>query len=293
LLGRHLTEALALLGGEVTAASRSGVSPGSGVRWIHCDISSPQQVANAYVASRPEWVLHLAAALQLACERQPELTVGTNLVGTDAVLREAARSSVSQLVFASSLAAYGESEGELDEVQAPGVSTSLYGCAKWFEERLGEAYARVNGFRFTALRFSGIFGQGDVASAGMAQVRQRIESTRFGRSVEVCEANGDEKAQLTYVSDAVDATLAVILSERLNHAVYNVAGPPENYISLRGYHDAIKSLFRSAGDVTFTGLARSAGMLSTTRLRDDTGFSPSISVVEGLRRMYASELSAG
>ena len=292
LLGRHLASTLTSRGAEVSVASRHAPAQAGAARWVRCDMRDEDQVAAAYRAARPECVVHLAAALQMACEAEPELVVGTNLCGTDAILRGAAAYSCARVIFASSLAVYGEGQGLLDESQAPGASPSLYGCAKWFEEILGARYARLHRFRFTALRYSAIFGRGEVSSAGMARVRQRIESARLGAPVSIAEAGGHEKAQLTYVGDAVDATLAVMSAGELHHTVYNVAGPRENYLSLLDYHAALKALFPGMADVAFTGQARSAGKLSTDRLTRDTGFMPSIRVAEGLRLMYGDDLPA-
>jgi len=290
LLGRHLAEGLSARGATVIVASRRPPPDPGIARWVRCDITNAEQVVEAYRQARPQQVVQLAAALQMACEAHPELVVGTNLAGTDAVLRNAAKLDVEHVFLASSLAIYGGLQGELDESLAPNASAGLYGGAKWLEERLGARYAALHGFRFTALRYCAVFGQGEAASAGMAQVRKRIESTRLGAPVTITEARGDEKAQLTYVTDAVDATLALMSARDLRHAEYNIAGPRENYLSLRDYHAQIASLFPRTADVTFTGRARSGGLPRMDRLTQDTGFVPSVSVIDGLRRMYAAEL---
>lgn len=277
-------------GAAVTIASRRLPAAPEVVRWVRCDVADDEQVAEAYRQAQPEHVVQLAAALQMACEAQPEIVVGTNLAGTVAVLRNAARHGVGHVLLASSLAIYGELEGELDESRAPGRCAGLYGCGKWLEEKLGVRYAALHGFCFTALRYCAVFGPGDATSAGMAQVRKRIESTRLGVPASIAEASGDEMAQLTYVSDAVDATLALMSASKLRHTEYNIAGPRENYMSLRDYHAAVASLFPLTADVAFTGRARSGGLPCLDRLAHDTGFVPSVGVAEGLRRMYAAEL---
>lgn len=290
LLGRHLVEALWARGAAVTIASRRPPGDANVARWVRCDVANEDQVAEAYRQARPEHVVQLAAALQMACEARPEVVVGTNLAGTDAVLRNAARHDVGHVLLASSLAIYGELEGELDESRAPGPSAGLYGSGKCLEEKLGARYATLHGFRFTAMRYCAVFGPGDATSAGMAQVRKRIESTRLGVPARIAEVSGDEMAQLTYVSDAVDATLALMSASKLRHTEYNIAGPRENYMSLRDYHTTVASLFPSTAEVAFTGRARSGGLPCLDRLARDTGFVPSVGVVEGLRLMYADEL---
>jgi len=257
---------------------------------VCCDIANVEQVDQAYRRTQPEQVVQLAAALQIACELHPELVVGMNLSGTDAVLQGAARHNVEQVFVASSFAIYGQLQGELDESRAPSSTAGLYGCAKWLEERLGARYGTLHSFQFAALRYCAVFGPSDAASVGMAQVRKRIESTRLGTPTTIAEASGHEMAQLTYVSDAVDATLALMSANALHHIEYNIAGPRENYLSLRDYHAQVASLFPHTADVTFTGSATSVGQPCIDRLRQDTGFLPSVSVTDGLRRMYAAEL---
>ena len=285
MLGSHLSDKLRREGHEVGIASRRRPAVAA-MPWVACDIRDPAAVRAAMAELRPEVVVHFAAALQFACQNDPALAVEVNIAGTNNVLTAAKEAGCRQVVFASSQAAYGESSGELTESAAPAASTSLYGRAKWFEELLGETHAARGDFRFTALRFGAVIGKGEVGGPGMASVRKSIELTHTGADVDVPEASGEELAQLTYVDDAVDATLALMTAPVLRHTVYNVAGPAANYISLREYHATVRRLFPHAGQARFRGRARSLGSLSTRRLEEDTGFRPRVSVEDALRAMY-------
>lgn len=287
LLGAHLVTRLRADGHDVAVASRRAPADPA-LAWQACDIGRAHDVQSAFDRQRPEVVVHLAAALQFACQNDPALAVQVNVAGTNHVLQAARASGTRHVLFASSQAAYGESSGELTEDTPPSASTSLYGRAKWLEEQLGEAHAARGGLRFTALRFAALIGLGDVGGPGMASVRKAIERTRLGTDVDVPEAGGDEKGQLTHVDDAVDATLALMHAPVLRHRMYNVAGPAANHLSLRDYHAAVCRLFPAAGRVHFSGRARSLGSLSTQRLQDDTGWRPRVSVDEALRRMYGA-----
>jgi nucleoside-diphosphate-sugar epimerase len=289
LLGTHLATALVAGGAVVwTASRRAATVPGSD--WIPCDVAVAADVERAFRAARPDAVVHLAAALQGECERDPALAIRVNIGGTHAILRQAGEQGTARVILASSLAAYGESAGELTETSPAGDSISLYGSAKRFEEALGERYANRCGYGFAALRYSGLIGSGGSSGgAGMAMIRRALEATRHGGDVLIDTASGDEKAQLTHVDDAVAATLALLDRPAWRHHVYNVAGPRENYLSLREYHAAICRLRPGSGKATFTGRARSAGWLSMERLRQETGFVPRITVREGLARMFAED----
>jgi nucleoside-diphosphate-sugar epimerase len=292
LIGSHLACALRDHGSPVTLASRSpprASSPLAQMRWVQCDIGSPGEIAAACRAAQATQIVHLAAALQFACEAQPALVVRVNIGGTANALEAARDCGIERVVFASSVAAYGGATDRLHEEMPPSESASLYGQSKWFEERLGIRYAECYGVSFVALRYCGVFGPGSSGSPGMAQIRQRIERSRHGEAVTVPEARGDERLQLTYVADAVSATLLALKAAAPAYSVYNVAGPAENYLSLRQYHAAVKSLFPLAAEVEFSGRARDFPPMDTSRIRQDLGFEPRYTVDEGLREMFFAE----
>ena len=162
LIGRGVVAALAARGQDVTIASRGLADPtalSTHAQSLQCDIRDPAQVERAYEASKPNVVVHLAAALQFACESEPALAVSVNVVGTNHILEAALRFGAAKIIFASSVAAYGATTVTLQEDQAPALSTSIYGYAKWFEERLGIRYAQNYGLTFIALRYCGVFVQ--------------------------------------------------------------------------------------------------------------------------------------
>ena len=116
----------------------------------------------------------------------------------------------------------------------------------------------------------------------MALVRQRIKETARGADVVIEGASGAERAHLTHVTDAAGATLAALTHPRPAHHVYNVAGPQANYMSLEEMHAAVRRLAPGAGKAVFSGRGRSAGPVDTSRLREDLGFTPAVSVEAGL-----------
>lgn len=295
LIGLHAARALAARGASVTIASRKPPSNGSlaesGVQWLACDVRRVDDVEHAFRVARPHKVLHLAAALQFACDDDPSLAVSVNVDGTHHVLAAARAAGVERVVFGSSVAAYGARSDLMREEDPPAPSSvSLYGAAKWFDERLGIQYAIRHDLRFIALRYCAVFGNGGSASRGMARVRELIAESRAGREIAIPDASGEERAQLTFVSDAVDVTLRALEISSPRHFVYNVAGPPENYISLTEYSAHVARLFPRAGPIAFSGRARSLGPVDTTRIRDDLGCTPRITVQEGLRTMFAEEI---
>lgn len=295
LIGTQVINDLLAGGVEVVVASRHPpISARPAVSWIACDVSKREAVSQLFREVRPSKVVHLAAALQFACERDPAVAVRVNVAGTLNVLESARDHGAERVVFGSSVAVYGENGHKLHEETPPSPSVSLYGCAKRLEEELGIRFAPAFGLRFIALRYCGVFGPGKPQTPGMALVRKQIEATRTGTPVSIGEAGGEERIQFTYVKDASAATLMALKHPDPRHSIYNVAGAEENHISLREYHRAIRTLFPGAGDVHFSGRARDVGPLDIGRICRDLGFKPRYSVLDGLREMYAKrELCAG
>ncbi len=192
-------------------------------------------------------------------------------------------------MFGSSIALYGARSDAMREADPVPADVSLYGMTKRLGEMLGERFRSSDGLEFVALRYSGVFGPGAATSPGMAQVRQRILQCARGEDVVVEGASGDERIHLTYVTDAAEATCRALLAPVPAHSIYNVAGPAENYVSLHELHALVGEIVPGTGRALWSGRARSAGLVDTTRIAADLGWRPAISLKEGLRQVLAPE----
>ena len=283
LIGTASADALVAAGHGVSLVSRNPPgNPHTGADWVHGDICEPAAIRAALAEIRPDAVLHLAAYLQFACEQNPAEAVRVNVDGTLNVLEACRDLGVGRLVFGGSIASYGERSDLMREDDPPVAATGLYGMTKRLGEMLGARYAALHGLTFVSLRYGGVFGPVEVKSAGMALVRQRVKETARGKDVVVEGASGSERTHLTHVTDAAGATLAALTHPRPAHQVYNVAGPPDNYMSLEEMHAAVRRLAPRAGKAVFSGRGRSSGPVDTSRLRADLGFVPAVSVEAGL-----------
>jgi UDP-glucose 4-epimerase len=247
------------------------------------DITDPAYVRETVEAVKPDAIIHLAAMLIGDCEKEPIRAHAVNVGATMSILEAAAAAGVQRFVFASTIAVYGGGDGPFEESMNPGAR-SVYGVSKYFCEIAGNRFAKQHGITFVALRYSGVIGPAEVRGEGMAAARDRIKRTVDGKDAEIDFFSGEERTQYTYIDDAVGATLAALRHPKPSYPVYNLAGPDENCISYREYHELIKKLVPSAGNVTFTGRAmRGGGRMVTKRLQDDLGFTPRFTVEQALR----------
>jgi len=297
-IGARVTQALCARGDHVTVVGRrrpqGPLSPylGDTLQWIEGDVRDADHILRITDSVQPDRVLHLAALLQFACKSDPERATDVNVRGTVNVLNAAQKVRVPRVIFGSSITVYGEREDVLTEDGPIGPGITLYGATKLMGEQLGCQYAENSGMAFVALRYCGIFGAGDPQSRGMAWVRREIERTASGNSVAIEDASGDERAQLTYVQDAADATVLALDHRRPSHQIYNVAAPQSNYVSLREFHEAVKRVVPSAGSVRFGGRGCGMAPVSVERIQRDLGFVGRYSVTDGLRAAVLEEQGA-
>lgn len=285
LIGRGLVTALQARGERVADFSLPRANPAPGLApsdVFRGDIANAAEVAAAVAGLAPDVIVHLAAMLQYDCELNPAGAVASNVVGTVNVFEAAIRNGVRRVIFASSNAAYGERHDLMREDDPAPVNLSFYGETKRLGENMGLRYKQLHGLEFVALRYSGVIGPVAVASRGMAFARQCLINTADGREANLDFVSGDETCHLTHVDDAVAGTLAAISHPSPSYTVYNVAGPDGNFVSLRELHDAVRRHSPGAGKATFSGRARSAGPVDTTRLRQDLGVAPAIDLARGI-----------
>ena len=287
-IGMALAACLAQRGMEVVVLSRRAPAMlPECAAWRPADVTDYRSLRATLAGSKVERLVHLAALLQFACEADPAEAARVNVEGTANVLDASRDVGIRRVVFGSSIAVYGERSDPMRETDELPVEVGCYGVTKQLAESFGERFRQRHGLEFVSLRYSGVFGPGEAASAGMAQVRSRILSCARGEDVRIEGACGDERVHLTHVSDAAEATCAALLAPSLPpRAVYNVAGPPENYVSLRELHALVRELVPGAGRAIWSSrVARSAGPVDISRIARDLGWRPAVSLRDGLREL--------
>lgn len=282
-IGAATAERLLREGVAVTLLSRSRPPSAAprGVAWSHVDVVHPESVRRAL--GQFDRVLHLAALLQFSCETDPAQAVRVNIDGTLNVLEACRDLGVRRVVFASSIAVYGERTDTMREEDAAPADLGVYGLTKRMGEALGQRFHASSNLEFVALRYSGVIGPGEATSAGMARVRQQIFDCARGRDVTIDGASGSEWVHLLHVADAAEATCVALLADAPARSIYNVAGPDDSYVSLQGLHDLVREIEPGAGRAIWSGRARSAGPVDVGRIGNDLGWRPTISLREGIR----------
>jgi UDP-glucuronate 4-epimerase len=140
-----------------------------------------------------------------------------NVLSTERLLEAAWRNGVPRFVYASSSSVYGSDPGHPVDEDYPRRPTSPYGLSKLAAEELIQLYRRERGVPGTILRYFTVYGPRQRPEMAVSRF---IFSALRGRPVDVY-GDGEQIRDLTYVADAVDATVAALDAPP---GVYNVGG---------------------------------------------------------------------
>lgn len=229
-------------------------------------------------------VFHLAAQAGVRRSWGSEFQVytGLNVDATQALLEACAKRPIERLVYASSSSVYG------DEVDIPMRETALpqpvspYGVTKLAAEQLCHLYHVNFGVPAVSLRYFTVYGPRQRPDMGFNRFFTAI---REGKPL-VQYGDGLQTRDFTYVLDAARATADAAV-RGVPGRVYNIGGGSR--VSLREVFDLIARV--SGRQVVIDQQGPQKGDMrdtyaDTTRARQDLAFAPSVTLEEGLRRMW-------
>ena len=252
-IGSHLCEALVAAGCGVTvlddlSTGRAENLPG-GVRFVNGSVSRPDVVADA--VSGCDFVFHLAAMVSVpASIADPQGCFERNVVGTDCLVRAAARAGVAGFVHTSSSAVYGPQPCLPSQERDPIACASPYAASKACGELLVQAAALSSAFPGVSLRLFNVFGpRQDPKSPYAAVVSAFVDAATEHRPCKIY-GSGDQTRDFVPVSQVVEAFLVACLHAR------RVAGESFNVGLGRGtsVRDLASMIAREAGSAALPEL---------------------------------------
>lgn len=254
------------------------------IAYEQADITDFMKIRELTATIKPDAVLNLAALLTSACEREPYQATRVNVMGTANVLEAARLNNVKRVVLASSAGVTTPDRADGREERLISPLVSMYGASKFYDEVLGRVYNKNYGMEVASLRYSLIYGPGEVASAGNAKRLKDIESCVLGKDIVIEDATGLDRAHLLNVEDAAHATVAALTSNKPVNGVYNISGFLTDFLSFQEIVDILQTEFPDAGNVIFKGANRpqELGLYPHGKAREAFGYNPSIHAKDGL-----------
>ena len=272
--------------------------------FIKGDIADRQTIAAIFDEYEPQIVVNLAAQAGVRYSiTNPDSYIQSNMIGFYNILEACRRNPVEHLVYASSSSVYGGNKkvpfSTDDRVDNP---VSLYAATKKGNELFAHCYSKLYDIPTTGLRFFTVYGPAgrpDMAYFGFTNKLLKGEAIKIFNY-------GNCRRDFTYVDDIVEGVMRVMQGapERKKgedglpippYAVYNIGGgQPENLLD---FVQILQEELVRAGvlpaDFDFEGHKELVPMqpgdvpvtyADATALERDYGFTPKITLREGLRR---------
>jgi dTDP-L-rhamnose 4-epimerase len=300
------------------------------VEFVHADVRDAAAVTTALEGVTV--VCHQAAKVGLGVDfaDAPDY-VGSNDVGTAVLLAAMADAKIMRLVVASSMVVYGEGayrgpDGltrpaprrvsdldagmfdprddsgalltpELISEDAPLDPRNVYAISKLTQEQLATSWARSTGGVAVSLRYHNVYGPGMPQNTPYAGVASLFRSAlQRGEAPRVYE-DGAQRRDFVHVRDIASANLAAVDytadAEAGSSRAFNVGSGVVHTIG-----EMAAQLSEHAGGPApiVTGQYRLGDVphvaASSTRLREELGWEPSITFEEGMREFATAPLRA-
>jgi UDP-glucose 4-epimerase len=285
-IGSHTVEILLNKGYEVTVLDNFHSSSLDNVRGLRAEIRKVD-VRNLErmkeEVEEAEAIVHLAAIVSLdEALENPQLTLEVNVVGTLNVLELARLRDVKKLVYASSVAVYGEPSKLPVEEGMELKPINLYGYSKLAGEELAELYHEAYGLDIISLRYFNVYGPRMRRGPYSGVICKFLERLSKGLPP-VIHGDGGQTRDFVYVKDVAKANLMAMESD-LSHEVFNVGTGRE--VSIIELSRALSQIFDREFDPAFGpprlgDIRRSCADIS--KIEHALGWRPETKLKDGLR----------
>ena len=272
-------------------------------KFVKGDIADKQTIDGIFEEYKPQVVVNLAAQAGVRYSiTNPDAYIMSNMIGFYNILEACRHNPVEHLVYASSSSVYGGNKkvpfSTDDRVDNP---VSLYAATKKSNELFAHCYSKLYDIPTTGLRFFTVYGPAgrpDMAYFGFTNKLLK------GETIQIFNY-GNCRRDFTYVDDIVEGVMRVMQGAPEHkkgedglpvppYAVYNIGGgQPE---SLLDFVQILQEELVRAGvlpeDFDFESHKELVPMqpddvpttyADATALERDFGFTPKITLREGLR----------
>ncbi len=243
-------------------------------------------------------VFALAAFLTLPLSRNVPLGVAVNTQGVVNTLEAARIAGVGRVVLSSSVAAYGASTPDVITEDTPFTSagqqpaTNLYGASKLLGEALCAQYGKAYGLEWNVLRFASVYGERQHARAVNANfIADSYDAIMRGESP-VILGDGSEVHDYVHVADIARACMLAMASPSQGNVLTIATGVDTTLNRVAALLlEACGAAHLAPEHRADTRAVKSASVarlgFSRTRVEQTIGWTPEVSVGEGIRRYVA------
>jgi UDP-glucose 4-epimerase len=264
------------------------------VKLVKGDILRINELYDAFAGA--SGVFAIAGFLTMPMSQNPPLGLAVNVEGQVNTFEACRYAGVKKLVFSSSIAAYGEPEGDgvIDETAPANLAgyqpgSMLYSCTKLIGEALCKLYSQKHGLEAVALRYATVYGERQhYRGVNALYIIQNWDKIARGERP-VLPGDGSEVHDYIHVADVARANVMAMASNVSGEVINTVTGiettvqrVAEILLALAG-SDLQPEYADDAGAVKATSSA--SLKLSREKAKRLLGWEPQVGVEEGIRRL--------
>ena len=254
-------------------------------------------VAIHYALRGNDYLVHLAARLGVKRTELERLTcLNININGMINILEASVKEKIKKIVFASSSEVYGRQFKMPITEESPVNPISVYAVTKLVGEEYLRAYKEQYGLNYSVIRFFNVYGAGQV---GQFVLQKFVEAIKKGESPQIY-SSGDQTRCFCHVKDAAEGVVKVLFSPEANGEIINIGNDTqavtinqlaEKVIEISGKKTVPRKVSFSQSDreeerEIFNRIP------SVEKAKKILGFTPKISLEEGIKELFWSENSS-
>lgn len=296
-IGSHVVDALLAEGYEVvilddlSTGRESNLNPRA--KFYKMDIRDPR-VEEIFAAERPDYVDHHAAQMNVRRSiKEPLFDADVNIRGSLNLIENAKKYGVKRFVYISTGgAAFGEPVYLPCDENHPVNPICQYGASKHTVEHYLYMYNVNYGLPYTVLRYPNVYGprQDPRGEAGVIAI---FTGQMLRGEPVVINGDGEQERDYVYVGDLARANVLAISSMDVSSGIFNLGC---------GRGTTVNQLYQALKDIT--GYSNEAVYgpaivgeinkiyLDATRAREQLGWTPTLSLEEGLAKTVAYQRAA-
>ena len=277
-VGRAAVAAFTDWGIPVTIVDRHA-HPDPVIHSVVGELTDPKVIAAALSTGDVAGVVHLAALTSVLRSRQhPVATYQSNVAVTQDLLEGCRQAGIERFIMASTNAVVGDVGHTRVDEAAPLHPLTPYGATKAASEMLLQGYAGAYGMSTCALRFTNIYGPGMQHKDSF--VPRLMRAALSGQAVQIY-GDGLQRRDLVHVDDAVAAVLAAWDRHFTGTAIIG-SGASVTVLELIDTVRAVTGAPLPAEHVPAKPGEMPAVIVDISRAREQLGYRPSVSLLEGL-----------
>jgi len=188
------------------------------IEFVRGDIKDYNEVKK--VIKGKDIVIHEAFPYGVATRELDKQFVEDGSIGTFNVLRASVENDVKKVVYASTVAVYGEQEYVPIDEEHKKDPFLPYGATKYIGELYCSTFNRVYGLDTVSLRYFNVYGPRYATfdhSAMIHFLERSIENKTL-----LIYGDGNQIRDYTYISDIVEGTILAVKKDGLNGEVFNL-----------------------------------------------------------------------